>query len=98
MGDTDMGVGGASASRDRELKARAGAHSIPKLERQCAHFKEESDGRPYDGGLYLEALQRMKGSAAARLAGKVEPFFWSDAWMVRVWLCTGCVAEAGFGE
>lgn len=92
-----MGVGGAFASWERELKARAGTHSLPKLERQCAHFKEGSDGRPYDGGLYLKALQRMKGSAAARLAGKVEPFFWSDAWKVRVWLCAGRAPEAGLG-
>jgi hypothetical protein len=84
MGDPDMGVGSAFASRDRELKARAGAHDPPKVERQCIHFKEGSDGLPYEGELYLKALQRMRGSAAARLARKVEPFFWSDARKVRV--------------
>jgi hypothetical protein len=39
----------------------------------------------------------MKGSAAARLARKVEPFFWSDARKVRVWLCADCAAETGLG-
>ena len=92
-----MEVGGAFAFWDRELKARAGAQNPPKVERQCVHFKEGSDGLPYDGELYLKALQRMKGSAAARLARKVEPFFWSDARKVRVWLCAGCAAEAGLG-
>lgn len=77
---------------------RAESHSLPKVERQCAHFKEGNDGRPYDGELYLKTLQRMKGSASARLAGKVEPFFWSDARKVRMWLCAGCAAEAGLGE
>lgn len=96
MSDSDMGVGSAFASWDRELKARGGAHDPPKVERQCVHFKEGSDGRPYDGELYLKALQRMKGSAAASLARKVEPFFWSDARKIRVWLCAGCAAEAGF--
>lgn len=92
-----MGVGNAFASWDRELRARAASHSLPKVERQCAHFKEGSDGLPYDGELYLKAPQRMKGSAAAKLARKVEPFFWSDARKVRVWLCAGCAAEAGLG-
>jgi hypothetical protein len=95
MGDQDMGVGGAFASWDRELKARAGAHNLPKVERQCTHFKEGSEGRPFDGEIYLKALQRMKGSSAARLARKVESFFWSDARKVRVWLCADCAAEAG---
>lgn len=71
MGDPDMGVGGAFAPWDRELKARAETHSLPKIERQCAHFKEGSDGLPYDGELYLKVLQLMKGSAAARLARRV---------------------------
>ena len=95
MGDQDMGVGGAFASWGGELKARAGAHGPSKVERQCTHFKEGSDGRPYEGELYLKALQRMKGSSAVTLARKVEPFFWSDARKVRVWLCAGCAAEAG---
>lgn len=97
MGDSDMGVGSAFASWDRELKARAEAQSLPKVERQCTHFKEGSDGRPYDGELYLKALQRMRGSRAASLARRVEPFFWADARKVRVWLCEGCAAEAGLG-
>lgn len=97
MGDPDMGVGNAFASWDRELKAKAGAHSMPKVERQCVHFKEGSDGRPFDGEIYLKALQRMRGSSAARLARKVEPFFWADARKVRVWLCAGCAAEAELG-
>jgi hypothetical protein len=35
----------------------------------------------------------MKGSSAAKLARKVEPFFWADA---RKFGC-GCAAEAGLG-
>jgi hypothetical protein len=98
MGDQDMGVGSAFASWDRELKEGAQANGLPKVERQCVHFKEGSNGRPYDGELYLKALQRMKGSSAAGLARKVEPFFWSDARKVRVWLCAGCAAEVGLGS
>lgn len=94
MSDSDMGVGNAFASWDRERKANTGAHKLPKVERQCVHFKESGDGRPYDGELYLKALHRMRGSSAARLARKVEPFFWSDARKVRVWLCADCAAEA----
>lgn len=41
MGDSDMGVGSAFASWDRELKVRAGAHNLLKVERRCVHFKEE---------------------------------------------------------
>lgn len=95
MGDSDMGVGSAFASWHRELKARAEAHALPKVERQCVHFKESGDGLPYDGEAYLKKLQHMKGSSAVRLARKVEPFFWSDARKVRVWLCDVCAAEAG---
>jgi hypothetical protein len=73
------------------------AQNPPKVERQCAHFKEGGDGPPFDDENYLKALQRMKSSAAARQAKKVEPFFWPDARKVRVWLCAGCAAEAGFG-
>lgn len=97
MGEPDTWVRSAFASWDRELKTRAEAHSPPKDERQCCHFKEGSDGCPYDGELYLKALQRMKGSAAAGLARKVEPFFWADARKVRVWLCAACATEAGLG-
>lgn len=95
MGDLDMGAGRAFASWDRELKVKAEARNPPKIDRQCVHFKEGSDGRPYDGELYLKALQRMRGSSAARVARKVEPFFWFDARKIRVWLCAGCAAEAG---
>jgi hypothetical protein len=87
--------GGAFASCNRELKARAEAQNPPKVERQCTHFKEGREGRPFDREIYLKALQRMKGSSAARLARKVGLFFWSDARKVRVWLCADCAAEAG---
>lgn len=70
-----MGVGIDSASWDRGLKAGTGAYVPPKVERQCVHFKEGSDGLPYDGKLYPKALQRMKGSQAAKPAGEVEPVF-----------------------
>lgn len=92
-----IGGGVALASRDRELKARAGARGLPKGERQGTHFKEESDGRPFDGEMYLNALQRVRGSAAAKPASKVKPSFCFDARKVRVWLWAGCAVDAGLG-
>jgi hypothetical protein len=92
-----MGSGVALASRDSELKARVGAHGLPKGERQGTHFKEGSDGRPFDGEMYLKALQRVRGSAVAKPARKVKPSFCFEARKVRVWLWAGCAADAGLG-
>jgi hypothetical protein len=62
MGHGDLRAGSVFDSLDRELKEGAEAQGLPKGDRQCTHFKEESDGRPYDGELYLKGLQRTKGS------------------------------------
>lgn len=95
MGDTDMVVASAFTSWDRELNARAGAQHPPKVERQCAHLKEGSDGYLTEGELYLKALQRLKGSAASGPARKAEPFFWSGARKVRVWLMLRLCGRGG---
>ena len=70
-----------------------------RREQPIGQAGDKTDGCSYirSSELYLKALQRMKGSAAAELARKVEPFFWADARKVRVWLCAGCAAEAGLG-
>lgn len=65
------------------------------LERRCVHCSRESMGKVYSGRDYLRVLQGLRGDEAERLAHKVEPFFWSDADMMRVRLCDDCVANHG---
>lgn len=64
-------------------------------ERHCVHYAEGSAGDFYTGRSYVAALQRLKGSNALRLSRRVEPFFWEDAHLVKVWLCRGCSEEFG---
>jgi hypothetical protein len=40
-------------------------------------------------------LQGLRSAEALSFAGKVSPFFWSDAARVRVWLCRECATELG---
>lgn len=68
-----------------------------RRDRRCAHHVQGAQAEPYRGEVYLRALQRMRGSDAARAARQVEPFFWSDAKVVRVWLCGDCAATLGLG-
>jgi hypothetical protein len=65
------------------------------LERRCVHCSGESRGEVYSGREYLRVLQRLKGDEAERQAHKVEPFFWSDADLLRVRLCDECAEHLG---
>ncbi len=66
-----------------------------RRDRRCAHYVEGGQALSLPGEEYLRALQRMRGSDAARAARNVEPFFWADAKVVRVWLCGECAAPLG---
>ncbi|MDT5294714.1 MAG: hypothetical protein QOJ76_1594 [Acidobacteriota bacterium] len=67
-------------------------------ERHCAHHLGGAAGEPYGGKSYVAALQRLKGSEAMEAARYVEPFFWSDAPLVTVWLCGDCAAALGLSK
>ena len=62
------------------------------FERECIHREEDSEGRFYNGAVYIQYLQRLPGREALDLSTKVAPFFWSDAPHVVVWLCRDCAA------
>lgn len=64
-------------------------------ERECIHRGKNARGDYYTGTNYIKALQRLSGSDAMRMAGKVGAFFWADAPKTRVWLCEDCAAEIG---
>ena len=78
-------------SSEAEWQARA-------LERRCTHCSRDSQGTIYSGADYLRVLQGLRGDEAERLAHKVEPFFWSDASMIRVKLCRDCAARLRVDE
>jgi hypothetical protein len=92
-----MGGWGEDIGRAFETWARGreAASEPAKRDRRCIHFADGVPLEPYAGEVYLRALQRLKGSEAARVARQVEPFFWSDAKVVRVWLCGECSARLG---
>jgi hypothetical protein len=62
-------------------------------ERECIHRDEGAEGEFYNGVFYIQALQRLRVDHAVRVAGKVTPFFWSDAPHIIVWLCPACAGE-----
>lgn len=64
-------------------------------ERECVHRGQNINGDFYSGTSYIKALQRLSGSDAMKMAGKVGAFFWADAPKTRVWLCENCAAEVG---
>lgn len=64
-------------------------------ERVCIHRKLEMEGQFYTGEAYVASLQRLRSEAAVSMARKVGAFFWSDAALMRVWLCRNCAVEAG---
>ena len=66
-------------------------------ERDCVHRAAGRAGTFYPGALFVAALYRLRGEAGLRMARKVQPFFWADAPLVRVWLCEDCAREAGLG-
>ena len=67
-------------------------------ERECVHRARGADGEYYNGVRYIKCLQRLPSRAAVSFAGKVAPFFWSDAAHVIVWLCRDCAEELGLEE
>ena len=67
----------------------------PLRDRICAHSAEGATAEPFAGEVFLRALQRLRGSEAALMARRVERFFWSDAKVVRVWLCRECSVRLG---
>jgi hypothetical protein len=64
-------------------------------ERECIHRNEQTEGKFYAATTYVNALQRLSGSAALEMARKVDSFFWADAPKIKVWLCANCAAEIG---
>ena len=79
-------------SREREATAAV------RRDRRCVHYAGGALAEPYTGEVYLRALQRLRGDEATRAARLVEPFFWSDAKVVRVWLCRECLTRLGLGQ
>ena len=76
-------------AREREAAAAV------RRDRRCVHYAGGAPAEPYSGEVYLQALQRLRGSEAALMARRVEQFFWSDAKVARVWLCRECSARLG---
>ncbi len=65
-------------------------------QRECIHRgRGAAAGDYYKGTSYVQALQRLRSGEALRFAGRVTPFFWSDAPRISVWLCDDCAAELG---
>jgi hypothetical protein len=81
------------ASEKRSSDAARAAEAT--RERRCVHYPKGVDGEFYGGNIYISAVQRLKVSEAMKVARNVEPFFWSDAKVVRVWLCEDCASELG---
>jgi len=62
-------------------------------ERECIHRRSGQLGEYYSGESYVRALKLLRRERAARIAGKVGAFYWSDAPRTRVWLCIDCAEE-----
>ena len=62
-------------------------------ERECLHRDNSADGDFYNGMFFVQALQRLQGDDAMKMAQKVTPFYWVDAPRVIVWLCKECATE-----
>lgn len=91
-----MGGWGEEVARAYETWAREKeAVAATRRDRRCVHYVEGAPAEPYAGEVYLRALQRLRGSEAARAARQVESFFWSDAKVTRVWLCGECASRLG---
>ena len=67
-------------------------------ERECLHREHDAEGDFYNGTIYVKAIQRLNTESAMKMAGKVTPFFWSDAPHIIVWLCRGCATELHLNE
>lgn len=92
MGGWGEDVGRAFETWERR---RGTPDAVVVRDRRCVHYAEGAPAEPYAGEVYLRALQHLRGSEAALAARLVEPFFWSDAKVVRVWLCGECSARLG---
>ncbi len=64
-------------------------------ERECVHRSPSIEGSYYSGETYIRSLQRLRVDAALKVSSKVGAFFWSDAPMIRVWLCRDCASKIG---
>lgn len=93
-----MGEWGEDVERAYKTWAQTKDAAAAMRDRRCAHFAEGAATEPYAGEVYLRALQRLKGGEATLMARRVEQFFWSDAKVVRVWLCGGCAARLGLSR
>ena len=67
-------------------------------ERECIHRDEGVPGDFYNGGFYLQALQRLPIDQAMQVAARVGSFFWADAPNIKVWLCLPCASELNLGD
>jgi len=67
-------------------------------ERECLHRDRGAEGDSYNGMFFVQALQRLQGNEAVKIAGKIAPFYWVDAPRVIVWLCKECAAELHIGD
>ena len=67
-------------------------------ERECIHKDEGAPGDFYNGGFYLQALQRLPIDQAMQVAARVGSFFWADAANIKVWLCAPCASELNLGD
>jgi hypothetical protein len=94
MGGWDDDVERAYKTWSQKKDAAAAA----MRDRHCVHFAEGAAMEPYAGEVYLRALQRLKGGEATLMARRVEQFFWSDAKVVKVWLCGECAARLGLNQ
>lgn len=59
-------------------------------ERDCIHRDQGVEGDFYRGLRYIKAIQRLPPNEAVEMARRVEPFYWSDAENIVVWLCHDC--------
>lgn len=65
-----------------------------KRERECVHRQSGAIGGFIPGERFIQALQSLRGEAAMTLSRKVSPFFWADAALTDVWLCSDCARDA----
>lgn len=84
-------------SRLRREKAGISMKQVFR-ERECIHKDEGVPGDFYNGGFYLQALQRLPIDQAMQVAARVGSFFWADAPNIKVWLCAPCASELNLGD
>jgi len=75
------------------IKQQSSENELIAHERECIHRRTGARGDYYSGESYVEALKRLRGEQAVKMANKVGTFFWADASRTKVWLCVDCVEE-----